>query len=1166
MGEVWRGTHLGQDLPVAIKVLTSDETRSDRWREAFRNEVRNAARLYHPGVALVFDHGLIPESVARDSGGRLRAGSPWLVMELATGGTLVQVERPMAWRPLRRILLRLLDALAHAHARGVVHRDLKPANVLLCTHHDARPGPKVTDFGIAHPITGLSRGGVIEDEIAGSPHYMAPEQLLGYWRDYGPWTDLYALGCIACELATGAVPFAGRTVREIIDAHLHTAVPRIVARGEGIPSGFAAWVTRLLHKDPADRFGSAAEAAEALLACNRGRRVGDTSPAGFDAVVAGSSDIGALATTMHVGHVSDHEGTQASARVTVRATSSSGVPIPLAIHGVDLDPEAWQLIEVDPLPAALRGAGLGLYGLRPIPFVGRRRERSVLWDVLEGVRSSGETRVVVLHGPAGVGKSRIAEWFVERADETGAASHLRAVHGAPPTPGDGLGPMFERAFGCAGLTRVEVAARVKRRLEVEGNPGLPEVAAITELIRPLSIADESGPSLRFSNARERHVVAWRVLTRMSRRRPVIVWIDDVQWGLDAIEFVRFAIDRAREEAAPVLFVLTMRDESLASEPVAAERLEAVCQETVTLDLAVGPLDDTEQVRLVRELVGVDPELAGQVAARTRGNPLFAVQLVGDWVQREWLEVHDQGLRLREGIEPSLPDDVHEAWRGRVERITAAFGPQAGPALELAAALGQEVVDDEWRDACAFAELHAPNGLVDQLIETRLALPRPDGWAFAHGMIRESLERVAREAGRWTRHAAACAVMLERRYPQGTPGLAERHGRALLEAGLPHQALASLHEGAREREAASDIVAAEVLLVLREKALEGIGSAPDDARWVSNALDLAELAGTQGRFDDATRRAERALGIARRNQWAHLEARALERLGYVARQRSDLSTAGARFEQARQIFVDLGDVAGQARVLRGLGWVAVLAGRLSEAESCVEAARQRFESLNDERGVAGCERTLGDVARNRGDFELAARWFRRAGDRFERLGNIAGVSECVHGVAEVQRYQGALREAAEGYRRSIELERIFGTRAPTIPLLNLGLVAIARERWAEARDSLEHVVSAFRRLRQPGYLGCAHACLLPAVAGLGDWDAWDEHFALALEAFEEAPLVDVDIATAAETAARLAAAAGKHRRARRAWGLAFEQWTSLGQTSRADVVAGALEQLHAQDGD
>jgi tetratricopeptide (TPR) repeat protein len=351
--------------------------------------------------------------------------------------------------------------------------------------------------------------------------------------------------------------------------------------------------------------------------------------------------------------------------------------------------------------------------------------------------------------------------------------------------------------------------------------------------------------------------------------------------------------------------------------------------------------------------------------------------------------------------------------------------------------------------------------------------------------------------------------------------------------------------------------------MREQALETIGLAPNDRRWVSNALDLAELAGTQARFDDAVRRAETALDVARRQGWRDLEARALERLGYVARQRSDLGAAQAWFEQALELFVELADVSGQARVLRGLGWVAVLAGRLDEAFAFAESARQHFEDLGDERGIAGCERTLGDVARNRGDFEQAARWFRRAGDRFEALGNIAGVSECVHGVAEVQRYQGALGEAAEGYRRSIELARVFGTRAPTIPLLNLGLVDIARERWAEARDSLEHVVSAFRRMRQIGYLGCAHTSLLPAVAGLGDWAAWDEHFALALAAFEESPLVDVDIATSAESAARIAASAGEVQRALRAWGLAYEQWTALGQTMRADVVAGALETLREQ---
>ena len=100
------------------------------------------AGLHHPGVAMVYDIG------------RTAEGSPWIAMELASGGTLdALVDQPVAWSQLKELLLSLLDALAHAHARGVLHRDLKPANLLLCTSADLRPGLKVSDFGLAMPTS-----------------------------------------------------------------------------------------------------------------------------------------------------------------------------------------------------------------------------------------------------------------------------------------------------------------------------------------------------------------------------------------------------------------------------------------------------------------------------------------------------------------------------------------------------------------------------------------------------------------------------------------------------------------------------------------------------------------------------------------------------------------------------------------------------------------------------------------------------------------------------------------------------------------------------------------------------------------------------------------------------------------------------------------------------
>lgn len=146
MGVVWRGIHQEQRIPVAIKVLTTDGSRDPIYVASLRNEVRGVAALDHPAVVRLYDQGLLPESVAEQTGGDLVAGSPYLVMELAEGGTLRPLCGRLVWSQVWRVLLRLLEGLAHAHARGVIHRDIKPGNVLLRQEHAQ---VILSDFGLA---------------------------------------------------------------------------------------------------------------------------------------------------------------------------------------------------------------------------------------------------------------------------------------------------------------------------------------------------------------------------------------------------------------------------------------------------------------------------------------------------------------------------------------------------------------------------------------------------------------------------------------------------------------------------------------------------------------------------------------------------------------------------------------------------------------------------------------------------------------------------------------------------------------------------------------------------------------------------------------------------------------------------------------------------------
>ena len=221
------------------------------------------ARLNHPTIARVFDVGTVEYEEARDSSGVLKPGAPYFVMELLSGGRLLRDVELGDWMAVRALLLQMLDALGHAHARGVLHRDVKPANMVLGSARDARPGWKLIDFGLARLLEGTGR--IDSRVIAGTPNYTAPEQIEAkLFHRQGPWTDLYALGCVAHRLIAGRPVFARKSRLEVLAAHASEAPPTLIPRMD-VPSGLDAWARRMLSKDPGERYQRAADAALGLL-------------------------------------------------------------------------------------------------------------------------------------------------------------------------------------------------------------------------------------------------------------------------------------------------------------------------------------------------------------------------------------------------------------------------------------------------------------------------------------------------------------------------------------------------------------------------------------------------------------------------------------------------------------------------------------------------------------------------------------------------------------------------------------------------------------------------------------------------------------------------------------------------------------------------------------
>jgi tetratricopeptide (TPR) repeat protein/predicted Ser/Thr protein kinase len=250
MGAVYLGRDKTLDRPVAIKVIKPDVAASDLIRDRFLQEARSVARLRHPNIVSVYSAG--------ESNGLL-----WFAMELVEGKSLrelMESEGRLPHATAERILSEIALALDHAHANGLVHRDVKPDNILIET---STGRALLTDFGVARATqAGAEHGLTQTGMIIGSPRYMAPEQISGGTIDGR--ADLYALALVGYELFSGRPVVEAGTVASMIYKHMSETPPPLASAVPGIPPRVSATVARGLEKDPAKRFQTGAEFAQAI--------------------------------------------------------------------------------------------------------------------------------------------------------------------------------------------------------------------------------------------------------------------------------------------------------------------------------------------------------------------------------------------------------------------------------------------------------------------------------------------------------------------------------------------------------------------------------------------------------------------------------------------------------------------------------------------------------------------------------------------------------------------------------------------------------------------------------------------------------------------------------------------------------------------------------------
>jgi serine/threonine-protein kinase len=378
MGMVFRGVQTSMQRPVALKTLHPQLAMAPSFFERFRREAEIASRLHHPNIITIFDFG------------RTQEGLYYYVMELLEGESLrqrVKQHGPMTLREATAVIEQTALGVGHAHKQNVIHRDIKPHNVML-TQVDGNEYVKVLDFGLVKALeTDDEEHLTSTGQVLGTPQYMPPEQAGGELVDQR--SDLYSLTGVFFFCLTGHSPYGANSVRKALAASLSGDVPPVATYRQGapVPEAIDRFIRKGLRPDKEERFQSADEFIQALLAATAG-----VPDAVLDAVPSFSAESSKESGSGSSGD--SRKGSQSRSRPASRSVSAVSKPIPKS---------APSQADVSPAPAPpaprppTKAGGLGLLvGFAAVLVVGLGA--AVVWKRMS--KGAPEPLPPTEHGPS----------------------------------------------------------------------------------------------------------------------------------------------------------------------------------------------------------------------------------------------------------------------------------------------------------------------------------------------------------------------------------------------------------------------------------------------------------------------------------------------------------------------------------------------------------------------------------------------------------------------------------------------------------------------------------------------------------------------------------------------------------------------------------------------
>jgi serine/threonine protein kinase/tetratricopeptide (TPR) repeat protein len=1043
MGIVYRCRDKITRDQVALKRVILPEGRlANDYITWFYKEARALATLDHPNIVRARDFGLLAD------------GSPFLAMDLVSGLSLheygnTRLSYPVIWSLVDQIL----GALAHAHSRGVVHGDLKPSNVIIEDGDGAPPMVHILDFGLAwlkqdphdERLDGEKAMEFTPHAGAGTPGYMAPEQIMHEMHHVCGATDLYAIACILYKLIGGKAPFTGDP-KELLKLHAYEDIPPLKPVFE-VPEGLVDFVARCLRKEPWRRYDFAAQ----------GRRAwGLLAPKVVPAAkwrlprVAASERLAAQETSVST----DRTDGETSIRPPRELTS-------------------------------------GLLAIRPSPLVGRQevRERllSICNDVIE--KRGNPHRFVILVGPAGVGKSRLAEWLVATMHEQGDMVPLTARYRRMRSSSDGMvGAVIQHYnFERANRDTVETSLMARWGIRADDHAGKTWVAGAGEWLRPNPPESETlGPTgVRFTldTLDVRRQVVRHTLRRIGGGRPLLFFLDDLHNASQTTLEGLLRIHQT-ELDQPLVMVATVRAEDVQLGTSTAERLRRLREALDGEVIEVNPMDRDATMELLQASLPLDAEAMAEAARRSRGFPLFALQQLHAWAHAGELRFEEGAYHVPAEVLAVRPKTTAELWETRLKSLSTAHREMAYAVATLGIDVRQVVLTALLQGLGA-----KPDEVILALQRAEILLPRgPGRYSWPHALLQEHLFRRLSERKDAQRLFVAASDALKSHPLASTRRVVRQRVVNLLYARQPDTAAEIFFDFLKHSwNGARQPAATLVDLDLFKGQLTGAGAALAQ-RWRAEALRHV------GRTEEATHHAEQAMRLLE-IRGDELEVAHCQRLlGHLKSEQGDSITGRQLVDRALATFEKHGSTAGMAQCDLVIGQIEMLAGRYAEARDFAERGEANFAKLDQPLGRGQCLLLSSSVEHSEGATNRARLLTERAQTEFERCGYRLGQAQTTASLAHLEHrlsnFYNAERHAQEALSLFESLKTLRGQSACE---RLLGMIAIDTDNLDEGDVHALRAEKLYSQMRDPW--GVVEARLLRAQSALSRRDQAEARRAL-----------------------------------------------------------------------